>query len=57
MGHLFLTNQPVVNDKGETVFEWVQAVDSEDKPIFDDVPVFDDNGNPVFDEVTYEPQQ
>lgn len=52
-----LTNQPVVNDKGETVFEWVQAVDIENNPIFDDVPVLDGSGNQIYDEVTYEPQQ
>lgn len=56
-GTPILTNQPVVNDKGETVFEWVQALDSEGQPIFDDVPMLDDNGNPIYDEVTYEPQQ
>lgn len=56
-GTPILTNQPVVNDKGETVFEWVQAVDSDGQPISDDVPVLDDNGSPVYDEVTYEPQQ
>lgn len=56
-GTPILTNQPVVNDKGETVFEWVQAIDSEGQPIFDDVPVIDDDGNQIYDEVTYEPQQ
>ena len=56
-GTPILSNQPVINDKGEPVFEWVQAVDSEGQPIFDDVPVLDDNGNQIFDEVTYEPQQ
>ncbi|MFW2106135.1 hypothetical protein [Acinetobacter guillouiae] len=56
-GTPILSNQPVINDKGEPVFEWVQAVDSEDQPIFDDVPVLDDKGNQIFDEVTYEPQQ
>lgn len=52
-----LTNQPVVNDKGETEFEWVQAVDSEGQPIFDDAPVLDEDGKQIYDEVTYEPQQ
>ncbi|WP_010115641.1 hypothetical protein [Acinetobacter sp. P8-3-8] len=52
-----LTKQPLVNEKGEPVFELVQALDSEGKPIFDDVPVLDDNGNQIYDEVTYEPQQ
>lgn len=56
-GTPILSNQPVINDKGEPVFEWVQALDSEDQPIFDDVPVLDDKGNQIFDEVTYEPQQ
>lgn len=56
-GTPILSNQPVINDKGEPVFEWVQAVDSEGQPIFDDVPVLDDKGNQIFDEVTYEPQQ
>ena len=56
-GTPILSNQPVINDKGEPVFEWVQAVDSEGQPIFDDVPVLDNNGNQIYDEVTYEPQQ
>lgn len=56
-GTPILSNQPVINDKGEPVFEWVQAIDSEDQQIFDDVPVLDDNGNQIYDEVTYEPQQ
>ncbi len=55
-GTPILTSQPVVNEKGEMVFEWVQAVDSEGKPIFDDVPVLDAKGNQIYDEVTYEPQ-
>ena len=55
-GTPILSNQPVINDKGEPVFEWVQAVDSEGKPIFDDVPVLDEDGNQIYDEVTYEPQ-
>ena len=56
-GTPILTNQPVVNAHGETVLEWVQALDGEGKPIFDDVPVLDEVGNQIFDEVTYEPQQ
>ena len=52
-----LTKQPLVNEKGEPVFEWVQAVDSEGQSIFDDVPVLDADGNQIYDEVTYEPQQ
>lgn len=56
-GTPILTDQPVVNDKGETVFEWVQAVDSNGMPIYDDVPVLDADGNQIFDEVTYEPEQ
>lgn len=56
-GTPILSNQPVINDKGEPVFEWVQAIDSEDQPIFDDVPVLDEDGNQLYDEVTYEPQQ
>lgn len=55
-GTPILSNQPVINDKGEPVFEWVQAIDSEDQPIFDDVPVLDEDGNQLYDEVTYEPQ-
>ncbi|MFW1996903.1 hypothetical protein ACG904_18425 [Acinetobacter guillouiae] len=55
-GTPILSNQPVINDKGEPVFEWVQAVDSEGKPILDDVPVLDEDGNQIYDEVTYEPQ-
>ncbi|KQW88144.1 hypothetical protein ASC84_12240 [Acinetobacter sp. Root1280] len=56
-GTPILSNQPVINDKGEPVFEWVQAIDSEDQPIFDDVPVLDEDGKQIYDEVTYEPQQ
>ncbi|MDV2441534.1 hypothetical protein QR665_19010 [Acinetobacter gerneri] len=56
-GTPILTDQPVVNDKGETVFEWVQAVDSNGMPIYDDVPVLDADGNQIYDEVTYEPEQ
>ena len=56
-GTPILSNQPVINDKGEPVFEWVQAIDSEGQPIFDDVPVLDADGNQIYDEVTYEPQQ
>lgn len=52
-----LTKQPLVNEKGEPVFEWVQAVDAEGNLIFDDVPVLDADGNQIYDEVTYEPQQ
>ena len=52
-----LTNQPVVNDKGETEFEWVQAVDSEGQPIFDDAPVLDEDGKQIYDEVTDDPEQ
>ncbi|MFW1749063.1 hypothetical protein ACG9XW_23120, partial [Acinetobacter guillouiae] len=29
-GTPILSNQPVINDKGEPIFEWVQAIDSED---------------------------
>ena len=56
-GTPILSNQPVINDKGEPVFEWVQAVDSEGQPIFDNVPVLNEDGNQSYDEVTYEPQQ
>ncbi|WP_427927598.1 hypothetical protein [Acinetobacter guillouiae] len=56
-GTPILSNQPVINDKGEPVFEWVQAIDSEDQPIFDNVPVLDEDGKQIYDEVTYEPQQ
>lgn len=56
-GTPILSNQLVINDKGEPVFEWVQALDGEGQPIFDDVPVLDANGNQIYDEVTNEPQQ
>lgn len=49
-----LTKQPVINENGEPVLEWVQAVDSEGNPVFDDVQVKDKDGNPIFDEVTHE---
>ncbi|HGH3636709.1 TPA: hypothetical protein ACJK7C_003427 [Acinetobacter baumannii] len=55
-GTPILSNQPVMNEKGEPVFEWVQAVDGEGKPIFDDVPVLDKDGNPIYDEVIYDPE-
>lgn len=53
-GMATLTKQPVINENGEPVFEWVQAVDSEDNPVFDDVPVLDKDGNPIYDEVIHE---
>lgn len=53
-GMATLTKQPVINENGEPVFEWVQAVDSEGNPIFDDVQVVDKDGNPIFDEVVHE---
>ena len=56
-GTPILSNQPVINDKGEPVFEWVQAVDSEGQPIFDNAPVLNEDGSQSYDEVTYEPQQ
>ncbi|MFW1815996.1 pyocin knob domain-containing protein [Acinetobacter guillouiae] len=56
-GTPILSDQPVTNENGEPVFEWVQAIDSEDQPIFDDVPVLNEDGNQIYDEVTYEPQQ
>lgn len=56
-GTPILTTQPVVNDKGETVFEWVQALDGEGNPIFDDVPVLDKDGNPIYDEVVDDTEQ
>ncbi len=55
-GMATLTKQPVINENGEPVFEWVQAVDSEGNPVFDDVPVLDKDGNPIYDEVTYDPE-
>ncbi|CAM0735842.1 phage tail fiber protein [Acinetobacter baumannii] len=55
-GKATLTKQPVINENGEPVFEWVQAVDSEGNPVFDDVPVLDKDGNPIYDEVTYDPE-
>ncbi|MCU4431875.1 hypothetical protein KTI56_13360 [Acinetobacter pittii] len=53
-GMATLTKQPVINENGEPVFEWVQAVDGEGKPVFDDVPVLDKDGNQIYDEVTHE---
>ncbi|MDQ9950938.1 hypothetical protein RFW85_16800 [Acinetobacter sp. 12966] len=55
-GMATLTKQPVINENGEPVFEWVQAVDSEGNPVFDDVQVVDKDGNPIYDEVTYDPE-
>ncbi|WP_151797095.1 phage tail fiber protein [Acinetobacter nosocomialis] len=53
-GMATLTKQPVINESGEPVLEWVQAVDSEGNPVFDDVQVKDKDGNPIFDEVIHE---
>ncbi|EXA92064.1 hypothetical protein [Acinetobacter baumannii] len=53
-GMATLTKQPVINENGEPVFEWVQAIDGEGNPIFDDVPVLDKDGNPIYDEVIHE---
>ncbi|MGK3622489.1 hypothetical protein ACSLGU_01940 [Acinetobacter sp. A11] len=53
-GMATLTKQPVINENGEPVFEWIQAVDGEGKPVFDDVPVLDKDGNQIYDEVTHE---
>jgi hypothetical protein len=53
-GMATLTKQPVINENGEPVLEWVQAVDSEGNPVFDDVQVKDKDGRPVFDEVIHE---
>ncbi|HFX6306606.1 TPA: hypothetical protein ACIFC0_003642 [Acinetobacter nosocomialis] len=53
-GMATLTKQPVINENGEPVLEWVQAVDSEGNPVFDDVQVKDKDGNPIFDEVIHE---
>lgn len=53
-GMATLTKQPVINENGEPVLEWIQAVDSEGNPVFDDVQVKDKDGNPIFDEVTHE---
>ncbi|MGQ0979452.1 phage tail fiber protein [Acinetobacter baumannii] len=55
-GMVTLTKQPVINENGEPVLEWIQAVDSEGNPVFDDVPVLDKDGNPIYDEVTYDPE-
>ncbi|QLB35161.1 hypothetical protein RKQ56_07540 [Acinetobacter baumannii] len=55
-GMATLTKQPVINENGEPVLEWIQAVDSEGNPVFDDVPVLDKDGNPIYDEVTYDPE-
>ncbi len=53
-GMATLTKQPVINENGEPVFEWAQAVDSEGNPVFDDVQVMDKDGNPIYDEVIHE---
>ncbi|EMB5688788.1 hypothetical protein N0P26_000121 [Acinetobacter baumannii] len=53
-GMATLTKQPVINENGEPVFEWAQAVDSEGNPVFDDVQVVDKDGNPIYDEVIHE---
>ncbi|MEQ1066286.1 hypothetical protein ABLB96_14600 [Acinetobacter sp. XH1741] len=53
-GMATLTKQPIINENGEPVFEWVQAVDGEGKPVFDDVLVLDKDGNQIYDEVTHE---
>lgn len=53
-GMATLSKQPVINENGEPVLEWVQAIDSEGNPVFDDVQVIDKDGNPIFDEVTHE---
>ncbi|MDC5144989.1 hypothetical protein OHW32_17680 [Acinetobacter baumannii] len=53
-GMATLTKQPVINENGEPVIEWVQAVDSQGKPIFDEVPVLDKDGNLIYDEVIYD---
>ncbi len=54
-GTPILTDQPVVNESGETVFEFVQAVDGEGNLVFEDAPVLDEDGNQIFDEVIHEP--
>lgn len=56
-GTPILTNQPVINEQGETVFELAQMVDAEGQPVFEDVPVLDADGNQIFDEVIHEPEQ
>lgn len=56
-GTPILTDQPVVSESGETVFEFVQAVDADGNPIFEDVPVLDKDGNQIFDEVIHGPEQ
>jgi hypothetical protein len=56
-GTPILTNQPVVNEQGENVFELVQMIDSEGQPVFEDVPVLDASGNQIFDEVIHGPEQ
>ncbi|MCJ9208008.1 hypothetical protein K5F35_20930 [Acinetobacter baumannii] len=53
-GMATLTKQPVMNEAGEPVLEWVQAVDSQGNPIFDEVPVLDKDGNPLYDEVIHD---
>lgn len=54
-GTPILTDQPVVSESGETVFEFVQAVNAEGNPVFEDVPVLDADGNQITDEVIHEP--
>ncbi len=54
-GTPILTDQQVMNEKGEPVFELVQAVDSDGKPVFEDAPVLDEHGEQIYDEVTHDP--
>ncbi len=54
-GTPILTDQQVMNEKGEPVFELVQAVDSDGKLVFEDVPVLDEHGEQICDEVTHDP--
>lgn len=56
-GTPILTNQPVINENGENVFELVQMVDLDGQPVFEDVPVLDADGNQIFDEVIHGPEQ
>lgn len=53
-GNPVLTEQPVIDENGQIVFELVQAKDNNGTPLFDDVPVLDKDGNPIFDEVIHE---
>ena len=56
-GTPILQDQPVIDEFGQVVYEWVHAIDSEGKPIFEDIPVLDGDGNQIMDEVSYGAEQ